>query len=41
MADDQLKDKAGKYAKGVAQRTAEREVSRAARLAVRSLFKKK
>ena len=35
------KDKVAKAAKGVAKRTAEREVSRAARMAVKSLFSKK
>lgn len=39
MADS--KDKVAKAAKGVAQRTAEREVTRAARKAVKSLFTKK
>lgn len=38
---DETKDKVAKAAKGVAQRTAEREVSRAARMAVKSLFSKK
>lgn len=38
---DETKDKVAKAAKGVAQRTAEREVTRAARKAVKSLFSKK
>ena len=40
MAKD-TSDRIAKAAKGVIQRTAEREASRAARKAVRSLFSKK